>query len=295
MQAADKATGRGEPRKAIMSTRDANVRNAGAVAPAGAAAATGSAEPADAALSGCAALVTGASSGIGAATALALARQGAALALVARRADRLEDLATAIRDRGGTCVALTADLREAAQARRAVEDAADRFTRLDVLVNNAGYVAIGAVEEGDPEEWDRMVDLNLKAVLHMSQAALPHLLRAAADGPRRVADLVNVSSVAGRLARKNNSVYSATKHAVGAFSEALRQEVTGRGVRVGLVEPGMTTTEMSTGAGFAAARDLPQSTWLDAEDIARAIAFMVTQPRHAAVNEIMVRPTAQEH
>ncbi|MEV0492609.1 SDR family oxidoreductase [Streptomyces atratus] len=276
-----------------MSATDANGGNAGAAA--GGAVVTGAAEPADAALSGCVALVTGASSGIGAATALALARRGAALALVARRADRLEELATAIRDRGGSCVALTADLRGATQARRAVEDAADRFARLDVLVNNAGYVAIGAVEEGDPEEWDRMVDLNLKAVLHMSQAALPHLLRAAADGPRRVADLVNVSSVAGRVARKNNSVYSATKHAVGAFSEALRQEVTGRGVRVGLVEPGMTTTEMSTGAGFAAARDLPQSTWLDAEDIARAIAFMVTQPPHAAVNEIMVRPTAQEH
>ncbi|MFB7218892.1 SDR family oxidoreductase [Streptomyces sp. NPDC056227] len=277
-----------------MSARDANVGNAEAAARADAAAAIGAAEPADAALSGCAALVTGASSGIGAATALALARQGAALALVARRADRLEELTTAIRDRGGSCVALIADLRDATQARRAVEDAVDRFARLDVLVNNAGYVAIGAVEEGDPEEWDRMVDLNLKAVLHMSQAALPHLLRAAADAPRRVADLVNVSSLAGRVARKNNSVYSATKHAVGAFSEALRQEVTGRGVRVGLVEPGMTTTEMSTGAGFAAAHGLPQNTWLDAEDIARAIAFMVTQPRHAAVNEIMVRPTAQE-
>lgn len=277
-----------------MSATDANGGNAAGVA-AGGAVVTGAAEPADTSLSGCAALVTGASSGIGAATALALAQQGAALALVARRTDRLEELATAIRDQGGSCVALTADLRDAAQARRTVEDAADRFARLDVLVNNAGYVAIGAVEEGDPEEWNRMVDLNLKAVLHMSQAALPYLLRAAADGPRRVADLVNVSSLAGRVARKNNSVYSATKHAVGAFSEALRQEVTGRGVRVGLVEPGMTTTEMATGSGFAAARGLPQSTWLDAEDIARAIAFMVTQPRHAAVNEIMVRPTAQEH
>lgn len=246
-------------------------------------------------LSGCAALVTGASSGIGAATALALARQGAAVALVARRTERLEELATAIRGQGGSCVALTADLCDMAQARQSVEDAADRFSRLDVLVNNAGYVAMGTFEENDPEDLDQTVDLNVKVVLHVSQAALPHLLHAAADDPRRVADQVNVSSLAGRVARKNNSVYSATKHAVGAFSEALRQEVTGRGVRVGLVEPGMTTTEMATGAGSAAARGLPRNTWLRAEDIARSIIFMITQPPHAAINEIMVRPTAQEH
>ncbi|WP_227025740.1 SDR family oxidoreductase [Streptomyces fodineus] len=249
----------------------------------------------DAPLAGCAALVTGASSGIGAATALSLARQGAAVAVVARRTGRLEDLATVIRERGGSCRVLTADLGDAAQARRAIEDAVDCFTRLDVLVNNAGYVAMGTIGEGDPAEWERMVDLNFNAVLHLSQAALPHLLRAAANGPRGVADLVNVSSVGGRVVRRNNGVYSATKHAVGAFSEALRQEVTGRGIRVGLIEPGMTMTEMAAGPGAAAARGLPQNAWLDAEDIARAITFMITQPPHVAVNEIMVRPTAQEH
>jgi NADP-dependent 3-hydroxy acid dehydrogenase YdfG len=254
-----------------------------------------SAEAAGLPLARCAALVTGASSGIGAATALALARQGCALALVARRTERLEELATAIRDGGGSCIALSTDLRDAVKARQAVENAADRLGRLDVLVNNAGYVAMGKFEQSDPEDLDRMVDLNFKAVLHTSQAALPHLLHAAVDGPRGVADLVNVSSLAGRVARKNNSVYSATKHAVGAFSEALRQEITGRGVRVGLVEPGMTATEMADGAGFAAARGLPQNVWLRAEDIARSIVFMITQPPHAAINEIMVRPTAQEH
>ncbi|GAA1928501.1 SDR family oxidoreductase [Streptantibioticus ferralitis] len=246
-------------------------------------------------LSGCVALVTGASSGIGAATALALARQGVAVALAARRTERLEELATAIREQDGACVALTADLCDVAQARQIVEDAVDRFGRLDVLVNNAGYVAMGAFEDGDPEDWERMVDLNFTAVLHSSQAALPHLLRAAAQGPRGVADVVNVSSVGGRVVRKNNSVYSATKHAVCAFSEALRQEVTGRGVRVGLVEPGLTVTEMATGPGSAAARGMPQNAWLQAEDIARGITFMITQPPHAAVNEIMMRPTAQEH
>ncbi|MER6073867.1 SDR family NAD(P)-dependent oxidoreductase [Streptomyces sp. NPDC001817] len=277
-----------------MSVRDPNAGHAEAVDQGvtrpGAAVAQG-----DAPLAGCAALVTGASSGIGAATALMLARQGAAVAVVARRTGRLEDLAAVIRDRGGSCSVLTADLEDATQARRAVEDAVDRCRRLDVLVNNAGYVAMGAVGEGDPAEWERMVDLNLNAVLHLSQAALPHLLRAAANGPRGVADLVNVSSVGGRVARRNNAVYSATKHAVGAFSEALRQEVTGRGLRVGLIEPGLTVTEMATGPGAAAARGMPQNAWLDAEDIARAITFVITQPPHVAVNEIMVRPTAQEH
>ncbi|MGW4564812.1 SDR family oxidoreductase [Streptomyces sp. NPDC004561] len=249
----------------------------------------------DARLAGCTALVTGASSGIGAATALSLARQGAAVAVVARRTGRLEELAARIRDGGGSCSVLTADLGDSVQARRTIDEAVNRLARLDVLVNNAGYVAMGTIERGDPAEWERMVDLNFNAVLHLSQAALPHLLRAAAHGPRGVADLVNVSSVGGRVVRKNNGIYSATKHAVGAFSEALRQEVTGRGVRVGLIEPGMTLTEMSTGPGSGAARDLPQKAWLHAEDIARAITFVITQPPHVAVNEIMVRPTAQEH
>ncbi|MEU7641056.1 MULTISPECIES: SDR family oxidoreductase [unclassified Streptomyces] len=247
-------------------------------------------------LAGSVALVTGASSGIGAATALALAREGCALALVARRADRLYAVTEAIAEQGGgPAVALSADLGDAEQAQEAVRRTVERFGRLDVLVNNAGYGARGAVEDSDPEDWDRMVDLNFKAVLKMSHAALPHLLRAAGSGPRGVADLVTVSSVAGRVPRKDNSVYSATKHAVCSFSEALRQEVTGRGVRVGLVEPGMTTTEMTLGGQAASAHGMPRDAWLHAEDVARAIAFVVTQPARVAINEIMVRPTAQEH
>lgn len=246
-------------------------------------------------LAGCAAVVTGASSGIGAATALALAREGADVALVARRADRLEELAAGIRDEGRSCIALTADLRDMARARQAIDDAVERFARLDVMVNSVGYAAVGPFEFSDPEDWERMVDLNVRAVLHTSQKALPHLLAAAADGPRGVADLVNISSTAGRLARPENSVYCATKHAVTAFSESLRQEVTGRGVRVGVVEPGMTRTEMTAAGGVAAvAHGMPRESWLHAADIARCITFMVTQPPHAAINELMVRPTAQE-
>ncbi|MEU8584121.1 SDR family oxidoreductase [Streptomyces abikoensis] len=249
----------------------------------------------DAPLSACAALVTGASSGIGAAIALALSREGAGVALVARRAERLERVAAAIRRGGGTCAVLPADLSEGARARGVVEDGVRDLGRLDVVVNSAGYVARGAVEAGDPEEWQRMVDLNFTAVLNVSRAALPHLVSAAGDGRRGVADLVTISSVAGRIVRKNNSVYSATKHAVGVFSEALRQELTGRAVRVGLVEPGLTSTEMTAGEGWEpVAPGMPREAWLRADDIARAVVFMVTQPAHAAVNEIMVRPTAQE-
>ncbi|POX40701.1 oxidoreductase [Streptomyces sp. Ru73] len=248
------------------------------------------------ALSGSVALVTGASSGIGAATALALAEQGCALALVARRAERLAELAARIGKTGGhEPLVLGADLSEADRAERVVAEAVGHFGRLDVLVNNAGYGARSRFEDSDPEDWDRMLDLNVKALLRMSHAALPHLLRAAADGPRGVADLVNVSSVAGRVPRKDNSVYSASKHAVCSFSEALRQEVTGRGVRVGLVEPGVVVTEMTAGSQASSARGLPREDWLVAEDIARCVGFMVTQPAHMAVNEITVRPTAQEH
>ncbi|UQA97146.1 SDR family oxidoreductase [Streptomyces halobius] len=261
--------------------------------PAGAGTAgVGAAPAADKPLAGSVVLVTGASSGIGEATALSLARLGCSLALVARRADRLARLADAVGAEGAPSLALTADLSAPDQARRTVEDTVRHFGRLDVLVNNAGYGARGAVEESDPEDWERMVDLNLKAVLHLSHAALPHLLRAAEEGGRGVADLVNVSSVAGRIARKNNGVYSATKHAVCAFSESLRQEVHGRGVRIGLVEPGLTATEM-TADGYSAF-GTPQERWLRAADIARSISFMITQPPHVAINEIMVRPTAQE-
>ncbi|MGW8554331.1 SDR family oxidoreductase [Streptomyces tubercidicus] len=246
-------------------------------------------------LAGSVALVTGASSGIGAATALALAQEGCSLVLVARRTERLEELAEGIGARGGASLAVTADLADGPEARRTVDQTVDHFGRLDILVNGAGFGVRGAVTDSDPEDWDRMVDLNFRAVLRMSHAALPHLLRAAQDGPRGVADLVTVSSVAGRVPRKDNSVYSATKHAVCCFSEALRQEVTGRQVRVGLVEPGMTVTEMTRdGSQAASAHGMPQDAWLRAEDIARSVAFMVTQPPHMAVNELTVRPTAQE-
>ncbi|WP_051839449.1 SDR family oxidoreductase [Streptomyces sp. NRRL F-5126] len=246
-------------------------------------------------LSGTVSLVTGASSGIGAEVALGIARRGGAVALVARRADRLKDLTGRIEEEGGTAFAVPAELSGAESARAVVDEVAGRFGRLDILVNNAGYGVRADVEDSDPEDWDRMVDVNVRAVLHLSRCALPHLLSAAAGGPRGVADLVTTGSVAGRIPRPHNSVYSATKHAVGSFTEALRAEVTGRGVRVGIVEPGMVRTEMTAGGQSSAGGAMPREKWLAPADVARSVLFMVEQPPHAAVNEIMVRPTAQEH
>jgi NADP-dependent 3-hydroxy acid dehydrogenase YdfG len=249
-------------------------------------------------LNGTAALITGASSGIGEATALALAAEGAAVALAARRVDRLEALADKIRGQGGTALVLDADVTSEEQARDAVERTAAGLGRLDVLVNNAGVMLLGPAVGAPLSEWQRMVELNVLGLLYCAHAALPHLLRAAEDGPRRVADLVNISSVAGRVARQGSAVYNATKHGVGAFSEALRQEVTRRHVRVSLVEPGAVETELPSHNRPEIQEGLRQRFGdierLQSEDIADAIVYIVTRPRHAAINELLIRPTEQE-
>ncbi|MCW2865242.1 MAG: hypothetical protein JWP48_6950 [Actinoallomurus sp.] len=250
-------------------------------------------------LNGTVALVTGASSGIGAAAALALAEQGAAVALVARRADRLDALADKIRGAGGTALVLAGDVTVEEQAREVVERTVAELGRLDTLINNAGVMLLGPAVDAPMEEWRRMVEVNVLGLLYCAHAALPHLLSAADDDPRHVADLVNISSVAGRVARSGSAVYNATKHGVGAFSEGLRQEVTGRHVRVSLVEPGGTDTELS-GHNRPEVLEGIKKRFADverlrAEDIADAITYVVTRPRHVAVNEILVRPTEQQN
>lgn len=244
------------------------------------------------------ALVTGSSSGIGAAAARALAAQGAAVALVARRADRLEALGAEIAEAGGTALPIEADVSDQEQAEAAVARAVEELGRLDVVVNNAGVMLLGPVVGAPVQEWERMVHVNLLGLLYTAHAALPHLLEAAEKEPRRVADLVNISSVAGRMARKGSGVYNATKHGVGAFSEALRQEVTGRHLRVSLVEPGAVATELQS-HNRPEIKEQIEKRFVDmdilqAEDIADAIAYVVTRPRHVAVNEVLVRPTEQE-
>jgi NADP-dependent 3-hydroxy acid dehydrogenase YdfG len=249
-------------------------------------------------LDGTVALVTGASSGIGQASAADLAARGAAVALVARRTDRLEELATAVTDNGGRALTITADVTDQEQAVAAVARTVEELGRLDTVINNAGVMLLGPVVDAPTEEWERMVDLNVKGLLYVAHASLPHLLAAADDAPRRVADLVNISSVAGRVARSGSGVYNATKHAVGAFSEALRQEVTARHVRVSLVEPGAVATELASHNREEILPSLQKRFGdierLEAEDIAETISFIVTRPRRVAVNEVLVRPTEQE-
>ena len=246
-------------------------------------------------LDGTVALVTGASSGIGHATAIALADAGASVAIAARRRDRLESLAERI---GGDVLVVEADVTDEARARSMVDQTVRHFGRLDTLVNNAGVMLLGPIVDAPVEEWRRMVELNLLGLLYTTHAALPHLVAAAGSEPRNVADVVNVSSVAGRFARAGSGVYNATKFGVGAFSESLRQEVTRRHVRVSLIEPGATRTELA-GHNRPEVLETMAATFGDtelmqAEDIAESIVFTVTRPRHVTVNEVLIRPTEQE-
>ena len=248
-------------------------------------------------LDGTVALVTGASSGIGAATARALAAEGAAVALGARRKDRLEELAAAITGDGGRALVIEADITDAEQAADAVRRTVTDLSRLDTVINNAGVMLLGPAADAPLEEWQRMVAINVNGLLYVAHAALPHLTEAAADGPRRVADVVNVSSVAGRVARAGSGVYNLTKHGVGAFSESLRQEFSPKHVRVSLVEPGSVDTELREHLR-PEIREAQEKRFagverLAASDIADTIAHIVTRPRHMAINEVLVRPTEQ--
>jgi NADP-dependent 3-hydroxy acid dehydrogenase YdfG len=249
-------------------------------------------------LAGTAALVTGASSGIGAATARRLAQDGASVTLVARRRDRLQALAADIGKAGGSALAIEADITGRAQAEGAVQQAVQRFGRLDTLVNNAGLMLLGPVAGTDPQEWDRMIAINVKGLLYTTRAALPHLLQAAQGSPRRVADIVNISSIAGRVAWNGYGVYNFTKFGVNGFTESLRQEVTQRHVRVGLVEPGGVATELGSHNKPEVRTEMidpfyEKTQVLAAEDIADGIAHMVTRPRHTAIGELWIMPTDQ--
>ncbi len=249
------------------------------------------------ALDGTVALVTGASSGIGEATARALAAQGAKVALAARRLERLERLAAELGGEGHAALAIQSDIADQGQAIATVDRTVDELGRLDIVVNNAGVMLLGPIENAPTEEWDRMIDLNLKGLIHTTHAALPHLLAAAEDSGRGCADVVNISSVAGRVARAGSGVYNLTKHGVGAFSESFRQEFAGRGVRSTIVEPGAVATELTdhlrdevrerVRERFADVRIL------EAEDVADVIAYAVTRPAHVCLNEILIRPTGQ--
>jgi NADP-dependent 3-hydroxy acid dehydrogenase YdfG len=245
-------------------------------------------------LDGTVALVTGASSGIGEATARALARRGAKVAIAARRRDRLDALAQEL---DGDVLVIEADITQREDATGAVETTVKELGRLDTVVNNAGVMLLGDAEDAPLEEWERMVAINVQGLLYVAHAAIQPLLAAAQDSPRKVSDMVNISSIAGRVARRGSGVYNLTKHGVGAFSESMRQEFGDRRVRVSLVEPGAVKTELASHMRPEIQERSRQRFGsierLTSEDIAEAIEYIVTRPWHMAVNEITIRPTEQ--
>ncbi len=237
------------------------------------------------------ALVTGASSGIGAATAEVLAREGAIVAAVARRADRLEALVRRIEAAGGRAAPFPADVARESEARKVVADVLARYGRIDILVNGAGIVRPGNVETADPAHWREMIDINLLAAMYLSHDVLPGMRE------RRDGHIVTVSSTAGRYVGTRHSGYTASKHAVNAFSETLRQEVAEHGIRVTIVEPGATNTEVFDSIPDASDRavmtqHVTKQGNMQPEDIANAILFALRQPPNVNVREIWMAPTA---
>jgi clavulanate-9-aldehyde reducatase len=238
--------------------------------------------------------ITGASSGIGEATALACVKAGAKVALGARRRDRIDELAQRIRSDGGEAVAIETDVTDEASARAFVEGAREQLGGLHGLVNNAGVMLLGPVEGADTDQWRTMVQVNCLGLLYCTHAALP-IMREEGAG-----HIVNVSSVAGRVASLGSAVYNLTKWGVVGFSEGLRQEALHANVRITIIEPGFVETELqghNEGSPIvmeAMGKMREQIDPLQAPDIADAIAFALTRPQHVAINEVLIRPTKQQ-
>jgi NADP-dependent 3-hydroxy acid dehydrogenase YdfG len=242
-------------------------------------------------LDGKVALVTGASSGIGEATAVTLAGMGAKVALSARRAERLDALKARIAAAGGEALVLPGDVSEERVAVGLVKDTLTRFGRLDVLVNSAGIMPEGGVTSADAAQWRRVMDLNVLAALYTCQAAV---------GPMRdqgSGDIINISSAAGRQVAGLFGIYCTSKHALNAMSESLRQEVGAQGIRVCVIEPGATNTELYECVESEQLRDYVQQlaqgdSSMSAQDIADAVAFVVALPPRTNVTELFIRPTS---
>lgn len=241
------------------------------------------------------ALVTGATSGIGRATALALAEHGARVVAVGRREERLDELVEEIGP--SRCRAAVADITSQPAAASTVASAIAHFGRLDIVINSAGVMLNGPTEDARLDEWDAMVNLNLKGLMYVTKAALPHLVDAVGTGPRGVADVVNISSIAGRFANRNVAIYNATKFGVTAMSESLRQEYAPRSVRVSVIEPGVVSTELF-GHQQRAVQEHYDRLFAGVEqlhprDIANVVTSIVCAPRRVAIAEVVVRPTDQ--
>ncbi|MDZ8186980.1 MAG: SDR family NAD(P)-dependent oxidoreductase [Nostoc sp. ChiSLP02] len=239
------------------------------------------------------AIITGASSGIGEATAIALAAEGAKIVIAARRSDRLEALAKRIEFSGGKALPIVTDITDETQANNLIHKAKAELGQIDILVNNAGIALTGNIDGGNTSDWRRMFDVNVFGLLYATHAVLP-IFKAQGGG-----HIVNISSVAGRIARAGVGIYNATKWGVNAISESLRQEVLKDNIRVTIIEPGLVETEINNHVTDPVAKKnveerIKAITPLQSDDIARAIAYAVTQPPHVNVNEILIRPTQQD-
>jgi NADP-dependent 3-hydroxy acid dehydrogenase YdfG len=237
-------------------------------------------------------VITGASSGLGEATARLLSAEGAHVVLGARRADRLKSLMDELTGRGGKAIAVSTDVTQRDQVKKLVDAAVQAYGRIDVMINNAGLMPQAPLERLKIDEWDRMIDVNIKGVLYGIAAALPHMQR------QKAGHFINVSSVAGHKVGPGFAVYAATKHAVRALSEGLRQEVKPYNIRTTVISPGAVATELPNGVTDPAAAERIHKFYAEvaipAESFARTVAFAMSQPDEVDVNEVVFRPTRQE-
>ena len=239
------------------------------------------------------AIITGASGGIGRATALALSKAGAKVAIGARRTDKLEELENEIKQNGGEVISQKLDVTKKSECDSFADAVLQKWGSIDILVNNAGLMPLSFLKNLKVDEWDRMIDVNIRGVLYCTAAVIPHMKE------KKSGHIVNISSVAGRIVFPAGSVYCATKHAVAAFSEGIRQELSVRSnIRVTCIEPGVVATELTNTItdesllGFV--ENAKKMEALKAEDIANAILYAVESPNHVNVNEILIRPTTQD-
>lgn len=244
-------------------------------------------------LTGHVAVITGASSGIGAATAIELAKRGAHVALAARRASKLEDLVARIKKDGGKALAVACDVTQREDVERLVETTNQRLGHVQTLINNAGVMPLSMIEDRRVDDWDQMIDVNIKGVLYGVAAVLPAMLK------RGSGHIINVSSIAGRRLFPAGAVYCGTKFAVHAISEGMRQELASKNIRVTIIAPGLVATEIQTHIPDAAIRErvltrMREQPPLRPEDIAAAIIYAMESPPNVSVSEVMVRPTWQE-
>ena len=237
-------------------------------------------------------VITGASSGLGEATARLLSKEGAIVVLGARRADRLRSLVDELISQDGKAVAMTTDVTQRDQVQKLVDAAVQAYGRIDVIINNAGVMPQSLLEQLKVDEWDQMIDVNIKGVLYGIAAALPYMQK------QKAGHIINVSSVAGHKVGPGSSVYAATKYAVRALSEGLRQEVKPYNIRTTVISPGAVATELPNTITDAAVGERIKNFYanvaIPADSFARAVAFAMSQPEDVDINEILFRPTRQE-